>query len=126
MTKIKFKDVQKKHNHEFVEDVTTAYIDITNETKNIFGNIVKKAILIVGEYNEMMGSLDEWKQIYKETEYEFNNYIEIDGNSMYIVFTNGLISEFKRDTGSNIVLSRNEINNLKFKYTDKYNNLSLL
>ena len=37
-----------------------------------------------------------------------------------------LISDFKRDTGSNMVLTRNEINHLKFKYTDKYNNLSLL
>lgn len=107
MTKIKFKDIQKKHNHEFVEDVTTAYIDITNETKNIFGNIVKKAILIVGEYNEMMGSLDEWKQIYKETEYEFNNYIEIDGNSMYIIFTNGNVVEFSTSEWGNISKCKN-------------------
>lgn len=102
MTKIKFKNVQKKHNNGFVEDITTAYIDITNETKNIFGNIVKKAILIVGEYDEMMGSLDEWKRIYKETEYEFNNYIEIDGNSMYIVFTNGNVVEFSASEWGNI------------------------
>jgi hypothetical protein len=35
------------------------------------------------------------------------------------------VLNFKKDTGKNLILSRYKINNIKFQYSDKFNNLSL-
>ena len=96
MAKVKFKEYQRKNDNGFLETVTIAYIDITSEAKNIFGNIVKKANQIVNEYNEMYGSLNGWKEECRSIKNNStNDYIEVDNEHCVIVeFTNGNVVEF--------------------------------
>jgi hypothetical protein len=96
MAKVKFKEYQRKIDNGFIENVTIAYIDITHEAKNIFGNIVKKANQIVSEYNEMYGSLNGWKEECRSIQNNSTkDYIEVDNEHYVIVeFTNGNVVEF--------------------------------
>lgn len=86
MTKAKIKEYETK---------LIAYIDVTKNAKNIFGDIVKKAIIVVDEYDEMKGSKSEWQNIIKEVEYDVGDKVlNVDANVAYITFTNGKCVKF--------------------------------
>ena len=90
--KVKFKEFQKKHDNGFVETSTAAYVDVTSEMKDMWGSVVKNAILVLGEFYG--GSLEEWK---KSWEGQFNvdkGHISVDGTTVYATLTNGNIIEF--------------------------------
>ena len=96
MIKSKIKECKYKHSNGFTETKLIAYIDVTKNAKNIFGNIVKKAIAIVDEYDDMKGSKSEWKNLIKEVEYDVNNknVLNVDTSVVYITFTNGKCVKF--------------------------------
>lgn len=96
MTKAKIKEYQHKHSDGFVETKLIAYIDVTKNAKNIFGNIVKNAIVVVDEYDEMKGSKSEWRNFVKEVEYDIGNenVLNVDTSFVYITFTNGKCIKF--------------------------------
>lgn len=91
MTKAKIKEYQSKCSDGFVEKKLIAYIDVTSNAKNIFGNIVKKAIVVVDEYDEMKGSESEWRNLVKGVRYDVGteNVLSVDSSVAYITFTNG-------------------------------------
>ena len=93
--KVQFKTFELKRNDGFFDYTTAAYVDVTNEAKCIFGDIVKNAILIVMIYDESMGTLEEWKDIYQNQDFDITeNSINVDGTSVYITFNNGNIIDF--------------------------------
>ena len=96
MTKAKIKECKYKHSNGFIETKLIAYIDVTKNAKNIFGNIVKKAIAVVDEYDDMKGSKSEWQNFVKEVEYDIGNknVLNVDANVVYITFTNGKCVKF--------------------------------
>ena len=95
MMKAKIKEYQYKRSDGFIETKLIAYIDVTKNAKNIFGDIVKKAIIVVDEYNEIKGSKSEWKNLVKEVEYNVGNKVlKVDANVAYITFTNGKCVKF--------------------------------
>lgn len=95
-TKAKIKEYQHKRSNGFVETKMIAYIDVTKNAKNIFGDIVKKAIVVVDEYDEMKGSKSEWQNFIKEVEYDVGNenVLSVDTSFAYITFTNGKCIRF--------------------------------
>lgn len=95
MAKAKIKEYQHKRSDGFVETKLIAYIDATKNAKNIFGDIVKKAIVVVDEYDEMKGSKFKWQNIVKEVEYDVGNKVlNVDASVAYITFTNGKCVKF--------------------------------
>ena len=91
MTKAKIKECKYKRSDGFIETKLIAYIDVTKNAKNIFGNIVKKAIAVVDEYDDMKGSKSEWQNLIKEAKYDVGNknVLNVDASVVYITFTNG-------------------------------------
>ena len=96
MTKAKIKEYQYKRSDGLIEIKLIAYIDVTKNVKNIFGNIVKKAIVVVDEYDEMKGSIPEWRNLVKEVRYDVGNenVLRVDSSVAYITFTNGKCIKF--------------------------------
>jgi len=96
MAKAKIKEYQHKRSNGFVETKLIAYIDVTKNVKNIFGDIVKKAIVVVDEYDEMKGSKSEWRNFIKEAGYNVGNenVLSVDNSFTYITFTNGKCIRF--------------------------------
>ena len=96
MAKAKIKRYQYKRSNGFVETKLIAYIDVTNNAKNIFGDIVKKAIVVVDEYDEMKGSESEWRNLVKEVRYDVDNknVLNVDSSVAYITFKNGKCIKF--------------------------------
>ena len=96
MTKAKIKEYQYKCSNGFVETKMIAYIDVTKNAKNIFGNIVKKAIVVVDEYDEMKGNISEWRNLVKEVRYDVGNenVLSVDSSVAYITFINGKCIKF--------------------------------
>ena len=96
MKKAKIKEYQHKRSNGFVETKLIAYIDVTKNAKNIFGDIVKKAIEVVDEYDEMKGSESEWRDFVEEVEYDVGNenVLNVDTSIIYITFTNGKCIKF--------------------------------
>lgn len=90
MTKAKIKECKYKHSDGSIETKLIAYIDVTKNAKNIFGDIIKKAIAVVDEYDEMKDSKSEWQDVIKEVEYDIGNenVLNVDTSIVYITFTN--------------------------------------
>jgi hypothetical protein len=95
MVKVKIKEYQYKRSDGFVETKLIAYTDVTKNAKNIFGDIVKKAIVVVDEYDEMKGSKSEWRDFVK-VEYDVGNenVLNVDSSVAYITFINGKCVKF--------------------------------
>jgi len=96
MTKAKIKECKYKHSDGFIETKLIAYIDVTKNAINIFGNIVKKVIAIVDEYDNMKGSKSEWQNLVKEVKYDVGNknVLNVDASVVYITFTNNKCVKF--------------------------------
>ena len=90
MAKIKFGEHKIKQDNGFIEKNIVAYADVTKTCKNIFGD-VKNAYLILDTYYEGE-SLDDWKKRVKEQYFiKDSDRLEIDGQVLYIEFSNGKI-----------------------------------
>lgn len=99
--KVKFKEFQRKHSDGFVETTTAAYIDITPEMKDMWGNVIKNAIVVLGEYYG--GDMEKWKQSYREDKYNIDKgHISVDGTTVYVTLTNGNVIEFYTSEWGNI------------------------
>ena len=115
MSKIKFKECQVKNNNGFIETVNYAYFDITSEIKSMFGNSVKRALLIVDNYYPLQDPcyrfIEDWKKRWREDD-SFNiskECIELEGeNIVCILFENNRVIEFVVSEWSTIS-SMNEI-----------------
>ncbi len=91
--KIKFAESVLKHDNGFVENIVIAYVDVTSEAKNIIGNFVKSAKLIVSQSSKHSSS--EWKDEWKNVSIEVSdNNINVDGNTLVVEFSNGNIVSF--------------------------------
>ena len=87
--KIKFMESTIKHDNGFIEDVVIAYADVTTETKNIIGSMVKKAKLIIDKCSKD-DTLLEWKNRWQGTTIEvFDNHISVDGLTLEVELSNG-------------------------------------
>ena len=87
--KIKFMDSTIKHDNGFIEDVVIAYADVTAETKNIIGSMVKNAKLIVDQCSKD-ATLSVWKNRWQGTTIEVSdNHISVDGLTLEVELSNG-------------------------------------
>ena len=87
--KIKFMDSTIKHDNGFIEDIVIAYADVTAETKNIIGSMVKNAKLIVDQCSKD-ATLLAWKNRWQETTIEVSdNNINVDGLTLEVELSNG-------------------------------------
>ena len=86
---IKFMESTIKHDNGFIEDVVIAYADVTAETKNIIGSMVKNAKLIVDQCSKD-ATLSAWKNRWKNTIVETtDNHINVDGITLEVELSNG-------------------------------------
>ena len=107
MVKAKIKEYQYKRSDGLIEIKLIAYVDVTNNAKNIFGDIVKKAIVVVDEYDEMKGDESEWRNLVKEVRYDVDeNVLRVDSSVAYITFTNGKCIKFYSSEWGSIGCSR--------------------
>lgn len=93
--KVRFKDYKCKKTDGQTDTATVAYIDVTSEMTEIWGSIIKDAILIVDKYHESIGTFDKWKESVKKNQYDITKeHIQVDRTTLYATLTNGNTVEF--------------------------------
>ena len=101
---VKFKEYKSKDSNGKIEIKKVAYFSATSKARNIFGSdLVKEAIIVVDEYDEKIGSEEEWKECVKSSKYNIGNreVMNLTNSVAYVTFNNGeTVRFYTSDLGS--------------------------